>query len=165
MHQKGACHQISIIWIKERIVKTFKIIMVCSAVVSMLLLDGCASPGRDTIPPAGDMTMAQIYYKENGLSSPGDSSVSADQGTSDALKSFRQNAPGVNQSPSYKGQGADDLMSLNTQFKTLPNPQILVYVSPHLVTTGNGSQVPVPGYVTSFFMYPQNEFAMPYEHY
>ena len=112
--------------------------------------------------------MAQIYYQETGLSSPasaGSNLNNSDPDTADALTAARQSAPGADHNASYQGQGAADLMTLNSQFKTLPNPQVMVYVSPHLVTTNDGSQVPVPGYVTSVFMYPQNEFAMPYEHY
>ncbi len=128
---------------------------------SAVLLNGCASPGKGVIPPAGDMTMAQIYYEANGMSAP-DDAMNLNKNV-DALSAARALSPG--QTSEYTGGGASDLMGLNQQFKTLPNPQILVYVSPHLVTTQNGPQVPVPGYVTSFFMYPQNEFAMPYEHY
>lgn len=142
--------------------KTFKLLVNTAAMAAILALTGCATPGQDTIPPAGDMTMAQIYYQESGLSAPDDPS-NPNASNVDALTAARGNVPA--QTPDYQGQGASDLMTLNTQFQTLPNPQILVYVSPHLVTSGNGSQVPVPGYVTSFFMYPQTEFAMPYEHY
>ena len=135
----------------------------CAIGISIIALNGCATPGQDTIPPAGDMTMTQIYYKETGLSLPDAPNQSGTNDSVDGLIAARSTAPdhGID----YQGQGADDLMNLNNQFKTLPNPQVLVYVSPHLVTTGNGQQVPVPGYVSSFFMYPQNEFAMPYEHY
>lgn len=148
-----------------------KIFLSGSVISAILLMAGCATPGANSIPPAGDMTMAQIYYKETGLSLPDDSSsgASADKNSTqdsiDALTAARAAAPGVNASSDYQGQGATDLTALNAQFKTLPNPQIIVYVSPHLVNAANSSQVPVPGYITSFFMYPQNEFAMPYEHY
>lgn len=147
--------------------KTLKIFFGCSILSASLLLNGCATPGANSIPPAGDMTMAQIYYKETGLSLPDDPSAgaSSSQDSVDVLTVARNTAPGVDQSPDYQGQGATDLTALNAQFKTLPNPQIIVYVSPHLVSAVNGAQVPVPGYVTSIFLYPQNEFAMPYEHY
>lgn len=142
----------------EKNKKGLWLLSMCAAAI---LLNGCASPGKGVIPPAGDMTMAQIYYQANGMSAP-DDAMSPNENV-DALSAARALSPaGIS---GYKGGGGSDLMGLNKQFKTLPNPQILVYVSPHLVTTQNGPEVPVPGYVTSFFMYPQNEFAMPYEHY
>ncbi|MCX7123327.1 MAG: TIGR03751 family conjugal transfer lipoprotein [Gammaproteobacteria bacterium] len=137
-----------------------KTVFMCSIVGAAVALTGCTTPGKNTIPPAGDMTMAQIYYKESGLSAPDATSSNVNV---DGLTAARSTAP--TGQADYQGQGASDLMALNSQFKTLPNPQIIVYVSPHLVTTGSNAQAPVPGYVTSFFMYPQTEFAMPYEHY
>jgi conjugative transfer region lipoprotein (TIGR03751 family) len=133
--------------------------------LTLALISGCASPGKNTIPPAGDMSMAQIYYRETGLSSATDAgNPQANAGDEDALKAARNNLAAQGSDSVYQGEGAKDLNDLNFQFKTLPNPQILVYVSPHLVSTVNGS-VPVPGYVTSYFLYPQTEFAMPNEHY
>ena len=44
-------------------------------------------------------------------------------------------------------------------FPVLPNPQIVMYVYPHLTDKGR----PVPGYSTAFKMYDKDEYAMPGE--
>lgn len=125
----------------------------------ILLLSGCATPGKDMLPKGGDMTMAQIYYRETGQRAP--AGAVSDTKADEAAVQQVSTPPGGQ--GSYGGEGGADLNTLNAQFKTLANPQIIVYISPHLVHTPTGS-VPVPGYVTAYFMYPQTEFAMPDEH-
>lgn len=44
-------------------------------------------------------------------------------------------------------------------FPVLPNPQIVMYVYPHLTAKGR----PVPGYSTAFRMYDKEEYALPGE--
>lgn len=44
-------------------------------------------------------------------------------------------------------------------FPVLPNPQIVMYVYPHLTEKGR----PVPGYSTAFKMYDKDEYALPGE--
>lgn len=46
------------------------------------------------------------------------------------------------------------------QFSRLPNPDLLMYVFPHLA---GSEQVPVPGYSTVFPMYSRVEYALPGE--
>jgi conjugative transfer region lipoprotein (TIGR03751 family) len=47
-----------------------------------------------------------------------------------------------------------------SQFKRLPNPDLVMYVFPHLAGT---DPVPVPGYTTVFPMYQRVQYAMPGE--
>ncbi|MGV8698510.1 TIGR03751 family conjugal transfer lipoprotein, partial [Pseudomonas aeruginosa] len=46
------------------------------------------------------------------------------------------------------------------QFHRLPNPDLGMYVCPHLAGT---DPVPVPGYRTVFPLYPRVQYAMPGE--
>ena len=49
---------------------------------------------------------------------------------------------------------------VNHLFPLLPNPELVMYVFPHLVTS---EQLPVPGYTTAFSLYEKNYYAMPGE--
>ena len=46
------------------------------------------------------------------------------------------------------------------QFQRLPNPDLVMYVFPHLTGT---DPVPVPGYTTVFPLYQRVQYAMPGE--
>jgi conjugative transfer region lipoprotein (TIGR03751 family) len=48
---------------------------------------------------------------------------------------------------------------IETLFPTLPNPQLVMYVYPHLGEDG----APVPGYATAFPLYEHVEYALPGE--
>lgn len=45
-------------------------------------------------------------------------------------------------------------------FPMLPNPQIVVYVYPHMATS---TRAPVPGYTTAISLYERDEYALPNE--
>ena len=47
-----------------------------------------------------------------------------------------------------------------SQFKRLPNPDLVMYVFPHLAGT---DPVPVPGYSTVFPLYQRVQYALPGE--
>ncbi|WP_134611809.1 TIGR03751 family conjugal transfer lipoprotein, partial [Pseudomonas aeruginosa] len=46
------------------------------------------------------------------------------------------------------------------QFQRLPNPDLVMYVYPHLAGT---APVPIPGYTTVFPLYQRVQYAMPGE--
>lgn len=48
---------------------------------------------------------------------------------------------------------------LSVKFPRLPNPELVMYVFPHLTAKGR----PVPGYSTSFMMYETDHYALPGE--
>lgn len=52
------------------------------------------------------------------------------------------------------------LYTANSSFHKLPNPELTMYVFPHLA--GN-EEVPVPGYFTVFNAYAQDHYALPNE--
>ncbi len=49
---------------------------------------------------------------------------------------------------------------VHRQFQRLPNPDLVMYVYPHLAGT---DPVPVPGYTTVFPLYQRVQYAMPGE--
>jgi conjugative transfer region lipoprotein (TIGR03751 family) len=123
--------------------------LITLAVLISFLLAGCATAGKNALPKGGDMTMAQIYQKETGLSI----NNNEDQDETQARKKLNYRAYSVS-----KFSGKKQL------FKPLPNPEIAMYVYPHLVQNIDGAQ-PVPGYTTAFFLYKENHFALPSEEY
>ena len=56
----------------------------------------------------------------------------------------------------YTRDAANEIQQL---FPRLPNPELVLYVFPHLTPKGR----PVPGYTTSFLMYEKDEYALPGE--
>lgn len=60
----------------------------------------------------------------------------------------------------YEGYARDSQNEINQLFPLHDNPQISVYIHPHLATSGN---YPIPGYTTAFSLYEKNEYALPGE--
>ena len=114
------------------------------------------------MPQGGDMPMSQIYEKETGLV---DQSASGDQGIEEIsdLRSKIQ-AMGLSNAKAFKFDSVTVKSSneIKQLFGTLPNPQVPIFIFPHLVYTNDEAE-PVPGYTTGFFLYKQNHFAMPSE--
>lgn len=115
-------------------------------------LAGC-STDKETLLPHGEQTMLDIW------------SGAGSQGTQQQLLDARQllrrplaqagfSAP--LQEP-YTRTAANEIHSL---FPRLPNPDLVLYVYPHLSGT---EQAPVPGYSTVFPFYQQVQYALPGE--
>jgi conjugative transfer region lipoprotein (TIGR03751 family) len=117
------------------------------ALSSALFLTACASKtvSSGTIPE-GDLTVSQIYQ----------------QSMSEPVQrwSVRRPAKYVN----YAGYTRDASNEINQLFKPLDNPQIPIYVFPHVALIGD-EQLLKPGYSTGFFLYKQNQFALASELY
>ena len=64
-------------------------------------------------------------------------------------------APAVNASYTRTAQN-----EIYRQFQRLPNPDLTLYVFPHLAGT---DPVPIPGYTTVFPLYQRVQYAMPGE--
>ena len=69
----------------------------------------------------------------------------------------REPAAAAAPEPSYARTAADELRLL---FPRLPNPDIYIYVPPHLATE---ERLPVPGYTTAVPLYEGVEYALPGE--
>ncbi|PCI36285.1 MAG: TIGR03751 family conjugal transfer lipoprotein [Thiotrichales bacterium] len=124
------------------------------------LLTGCATAGKDMIPRGGYMTMPEIYKQETGIE--GNSSNIKDSSSIENIRAKLSDAR-TNRT-SYVGYTATSKNQINSLFKPLANPQITIYIYPHLVHM-NGETYPKPAITTNFFLYKSNHFAMPNEKY
>lgn len=117
-----------------------------------LALSGC-STDKDELLPHGGQTMLDIW---NGSGSAG-----TQQQLLDARQRLRRPLSAADlaapiQEP-YTRTAANEIRS---QFPRLPNPDLVMYVYPHLSGT---EQAPVPGYSTVFPFYQRVQYALPGE--
>ncbi|MCW5706953.1 TIGR03751 family conjugal transfer lipoprotein [Shinella sp.] len=124
-----------------------------------LAVSGCASK-KEKMLPHGDQTMLDIWNQETG------GGARAGQGNRqllDARQSLRRPLtradvmamPAINTSYTRTAQN-----EIGRQFHRLPNPDLVMYVFPHLAGT---DPVPIPGYTTVFPLYHRVQYAMPGE--
>lgn len=114
---------------------------------SALTLNACASSIVTSTPiPEGGLTVSQLY--QQSISEPVQS------------WSVKRQAKPVN----YAGYTRDASNEIQNLFKPLDNPQIPIYVFPHVALIGD-EQLIKPGYTTGFFLYKQNQFALASEQY
>jgi conjugative transfer region lipoprotein (TIGR03751 family) len=115
------------------------------------LLSACASTKEEVVPQNGP-TMQQIY--EHHMQQSG-----AESRTEEMREDLdRPVAPGKGDLKGYTRQASNEIEQL---FPLLPNPQMVLYIFPHLSAEG----APVPGYATAFPMYPVDQYALPGEVY
>ncbi|MBF2783835.1 TIGR03751 family conjugal transfer lipoprotein [Klebsiella pneumoniae] len=119
--------------------------------LAALWLAGC-STSKEQLLPRGDSTMLDLWQQKSG--SP--------QMTAEARAVLRRDLNDVerNAQPAVAESYSRDANSeIQQQFPRLPNPDLVMYVFPHM-TVGN---VPVPGYSTVFPFYSQVQYALPGE--
>ena len=115
--------------------------------LAALWLAGCSTSKEQLLPP-GDSTMLDLWQQKSG-------SAEARAVLRRDLNDVERNAqPAVAESYSR-----DANSEIQQQFPRLPNPDLVMYVFPHM-TVGN---VPVPGYSTVFPFYSQVQYALPGE--
>lgn len=124
------------------------------------VLAGCAT-SKEELMPHGGRTMQDIWRQEAGDGGSG-GNVAGRQ-LLDVRQSLRrplteadeQGAPA--QQARYTRTAANEIQR---QFHRLPNPDLVMYVFPHLA---GSDPVPVPGYSTVFPLYQRVQYAMPGE--
>ena len=119
--------------------------------LAALWLAGCSTSKEQLLPP-GDSTLLDLWQQKSG--SP--------QMTAEARAVLRRDLNDVerNAQPAVAESYSRDANSeIQQQFPRLPNPDLVMYVFPHM-TVGN---VPVPGYSTVFPFYSQVQYALPGE--
>ena len=126
-----------------------------SALMSALLvLSGCATDPEKLLPH-GDATMLDIWNQQAAGSGDAPS-----RRLLDARQTLRRPlqppVPVIDQT----GYTRTAQSEIYRQFQRLPNPDLVLYVFPHL----SGSEsVPVPGYSTVFPLYQRVQYALPGE--
>lgn len=120
-------------------------ILACS---SLLFLNGCSTPVNSANAiPEGGLTVSQLY--QQSIEAPAQSwSVNKRQ----------------NSTVNYEGYTRTAQNEIQILFKPLENPQIPIYVFPHVALIGD-EQLLKPGFTTAFFLYKQNQWALPSEKY
>lgn len=131
-----------------------------------LLLTGCATTMSRV--PSNSPSMLEVYHaamqesdghslnrirKRVQRTSIHRTTTAVQKAESAYSNSRRKQSPGVTSTRTH-------LTALNQQFPMLPNPEIALYVYPHLA--GN-NQLPVLGYASAFTLYQKNYFALPGE--
>lgn len=130
-----------------------------AALFAVVVLGGCAT-SKDKLLPHGEPTMLDVWNQETGGGSGGGQAA---RQLLDARQALRrpltegdvEAAPATN--TTYTRTAANEILS---QFHRLPNPDLVMYVFPHLAGT---DPVPVPGYTTVFPLYQRVQYAMPGE--
>ncbi len=130
-----------------------------AALAVALTLAGCGT-SKEKLLPHDDRTMMDIWTNETGGSARGGQTA---RQLLDARQSLRRPltdtdlkaAPFV--AVSYTRTAQNEIQS---QFQRLPNPDLAMYVFPHL--TGS-DPAPIPGYTTIFPLYQRQQYAMPGE--
>ncbi|HHK4245191.1 TPA: TIGR03751 family conjugal transfer lipoprotein [Pseudomonas aeruginosa] len=119
-----------------------------------LLLGGCAT-SKEELLPHDERSMLDIWNVETGGGSA--------RQLLDARQALRRplSEADVQATPAvqarYTRTAANEIYR---QFHRLPNPDLLMYVFPHLA---GSDPVPVPGYTTLFPLYPRVQYALPGE--
>jgi conjugative transfer region lipoprotein (TIGR03751 family) len=118
--------------------------------VLAILISGCSSDIEDIIPQGGP-TIVDIY--DQALKSSG-------QGDDDPLDHAREAAASQARLDDVSDYTRTAKNEIDNLFPTLENPDLVMYVFPHLTSD---ERLPVPGYATSFPLFERTEFALPGE--
>jgi len=123
--------------------------------IAATALVGCAT-SKDKLMPHGGQTMQDIWQHN---ADSGNQTITRQ--LLDARQSLRRSLTETDLSETvqipYTRTAANEIYR---QFQRLPNPDLIMYVFPHLTGT---EAVPVPGYTTVFPLYQRVQYALPGE--
>ena len=128
-------------------------------VLMAITLTACATT-KDKLLPHGDSTMMDIWNQQTG-GFAGDGQTARQ--LLDARQSLRRPLVPDDLQAERAASAAYTRTAQNEiyrQFHRLPDPDLVMYVFPHLAGT---DPVPVPGYSTVFPFYQRVQYAMPGE--
>ncbi|PJG82783.1 TIGR03751 family conjugal transfer lipoprotein [Caviibacterium pharyngocola] len=120
--------------------------------VALLTLTACSTSQEDLLPTNGE-TMRDIWQRGSGQDSQLQLYRSQDNRLLDPV-----NYISPNEQKSYTRTAENEANSL---FPRLPNPDLIMYVYPHL--TSSAEQMPIPGYSTIIPFYGRTQYAQPGE--
>ncbi|MFQ0972067.1 TIGR03751 family conjugal transfer lipoprotein [Gilliamella sp. BG3] len=116
---------------------------------ALFLLSGC-STSKEKMFPHSSETMSDIYNKKSG--------GGASQLFDNRLQ-LRREVDNLTQNVEVVTHTRTAEQEINNLFQRLPNPDLVMYVYPHL----SDGKVPVPGYSTVLPFYAEVQYAMPGE--
>lgn len=120
-----------------------------SLVLGALLLAGCSTSKEKMFPHDGT-TMMDVWR--------GSGAIASDQELLESRSALRRSIEDTGQIQNGYTRTAEN--EIKKQFRRLPNPDLVMYIYPHL----SGSEgVPVPGYSTVFPLFQKVQYAMPGE--
>ncbi|QOY72420.1 TIGR03751 family conjugal transfer lipoprotein [Pseudomonas sp. OST1909] len=125
--------------------------------VIAMLGTGC-STSKDELLPHGDSTMMDVW--DQGARGSGNSTSNRQllDARQDLRRPLQPNQPGtLGENAKFTRTAQNEIYS---QFKRLPNPDLVMYVFPHLA---GSDPAPIPGYTTVFPLYQRVQYAMPGE--
>jgi conjugative transfer region lipoprotein (TIGR03751 family) len=135
---------------------------VFAALSAVASVAGCATT-KDELLTHDGQTMLEIWSQETGGAAGTASGGRASRELLDARQALRRpltqsdglDAPRIEATYTRTAQN-----EIERQFHRLPNPDLVMYVFPHLAGT---DPVPVPGYSTMFPLYQRVQYALPGE--
>lgn len=126
-------------------------------IVASLGLAGCQT-NKEEMLPHGQNTMMDVWNQGTTGSAGSASSRQLLDARSELRRPIdvRATQP-LQDNAAYSRTAQNEIYS---QFKRLPNPDLVMYVFPHLA---GSDPAPVPGYTTVFPLYQRVQYAMPGE--
>lgn len=118
-----------------------------------LVLSGCAT-SKEELLPAGEQTMLELW--QGKTASGGQRHALAARETLRRPLTVTEQQGMNAEAYSYSRTQESEI---SQQFPRLPNPDMVMYVFPHLA----GGTSPVPGYSTVFPFYSRTQYALPGE--
>lgn len=128
----------------------------CLALAMLGLLSGCATSQKEMMP-VEDGTSMKTLWRDSGQGG-GTGNTAWIEARQTLRRPLSERMQQLGPYHPYTRHAAN---AIRSQFPRLPNPDLVMYVYPHLA--GDGEQVPVPGYSTVFPLYQRRHYAQPGE--
>lgn len=141
---------INMILIRQKNTTIFRYIFPITFSMILINLTGCTTCANAI--PNNEPTMAEIY--ENSMQQ-------SHQSTLEQARDQVRNAGLGNNSKRFVSHDMRSTQmetdAINNAFPILPNPQLVMYIYPHL---SRQDEAPIPGYTTAFSLYEKTYYAM-----
>lgn len=141
-----------------RLISTNHTRLQMAAVLAVVLLTAGCSVDKEKMLPHGDQTMMDVW----NAGTTGSAGSSQGRQLVDARAELRRPVDTAQARPLADNAGYSRTAQneIYSQFKRLPNPDLVMYVFPHLA---GSDPAPIPGYTTVFPLYQRVQYAMPGE--
>jgi len=129
------------------------------AIVAVAALTGCAT-SKEKLLTHDSRTMLEIWNQQTGGGAGGNQAARQLLDARQTLRRPLTEAHALSAPASSAAYTRTAQNEIYRQFPRLPNPDLVMYVFPHLAGT---DPVPVPGYSTVFPLYQRVQYALPGE--